>query len=153
MATDAWQVAESVATIVSAVVAVVGVFIIVMQLKNLDQDVKGNTRTGIYEMAARIKEAFLERPHIRPYFFDGAEISADDEHYAEAMAMADYFCLYLEVISTQQSTVAACDRKAWCRYAHDLYQRSPLIRGYLADKDKKQWYSKPFWDVLEGKCE
>ncbi len=151
MTLNAWQVAESVATVVSALVAIIGVIFVVKQLINLDHDVKGNTRASIYEMAARIKEVFLERPHLRPYFFDGVKIGADDEHYAEAIAMADYFCLYLEVISTQKSTVAECDRKAWCRYAYDVYMSSSLLQDYLADSAKKRWYSEPFWAVLNGR--
>jgi hypothetical protein len=135
-------------SIVGVFIAALGFFAVLLQLRQLDKDIKSNTRTSIYDMAARIKEVFLDRPHLRPYFFEGAEIPPDNAHYAEAVAVADYFCLYLEQITTQKSTIAASDRAAWCQYAHDTYNKSPIIKAYLADK--KQWYSVPFWKVMAG---
>ncbi|WP_372719647.1 hypothetical protein [Immundisolibacter sp.] len=142
------QTLEAASSAAGALIAIFGFAAVLWQLRQLDKDIKGNTRTSIYDMAARIKEVFLLRPHLRPYFFDGAEIVADDKHYPEALAVADYFCLYLEQITTQKSTIAECDRMAWCQYAHDIYHNSPIIRAYLAGK--KQWYSEPFWNVMAG---
>lgn len=130
------------------IIAALGFVAVLWQLRQLDKDLKSNTRTSIYDMAARIKEVFLDRPHLRPYFFDGAAIGQEDEHFSEAMAVADYFCLYLEQIATQRATIAKQDRAAWCKYAHDIYKNSPIIQFYLSDK--KQWYSASFWEVMEG---
>lgn len=139
---------DTVSSVVGIAIAALGLGAVLFQLRQLDQDIKGNTRTSIYDMAARIKEVFLVRPHLRPYFFEGLDISAEHDHYAEAIAVADYYCLYLEQITTQKATIADGDRKAWCQYAHDIYQKSPIIKEYLADK--KTWYSDPFWKVMAG---
>ncbi len=130
------------------IIAALGFLAVIWQLRQLDKDLKSNTRTSIYDMAARIKDVFLSRPHLRPYFFEGVAIDDKDKDYEEALAVADYFCLYLEQISTQRETIAKQDRDAWCRYAHDIYQNSPIIQAYL--EDKREWYSRPFWQVMEG---
>lgn len=139
---------ETLSSVAGAAIAALGFAAILYQLRQLDQDMKSNTRTSIYDMAARIKEVFLNRPHLRPYFFDGQAISPDNAHYGEALAVADYYCLYLEQITTQQATIADSDRTAWCKYAYDIYHNSPIIKAYLSDK--KQWYSEPFWKVMAG---
>ncbi len=139
---------ETVSSVVGIAIAALGFGAVLFQLRQLDQNIKGNTRTSIYDMAARIKEVFLVRPHLRPYFFEGRDISPEHEHYAEALAAADYYCLYLEQITTQKATIADSDRRAWCQYAHDIYHNSPVIQGYLADK--QSWYSDPFWKVMAG---
>ena len=53
-------------------------------------------------MASRIKEVFLTRPQLRKYFFGNVAIARSDIHFDEVMAIADYYCLYLEQIATQQ---------------------------------------------------
>ncbi|WP_420598736.1 hypothetical protein [Neptuniibacter sp.] len=130
------------------VVSVAGFIVIIIQLTNLDRSLKSSARGSIYDMASRIKEVFLSKPHLRKYFFDGIEISPEEELYDEVMSVADYYCLYLEQITTQKENIDNEERDSWLKYAHDIYHNSPVLREYL--KDKRDWYSKKFWLVLEG---
>lgn len=132
----------------SLIISLAGFIIIILQLTNLDKNLKSSARGSIYDMSSRIKEVFLTKPHLRKYFFEGVDISSNDPLYDEVMAVADYYCLYLEQITTQKDNIAKEERSSWLRYAHDIYHQSPVIQQYL--KDKKNWYSSRFWRVVEN---
>lgn len=130
------------------VISIAGFVIVIFQLANLDQSLKSSARGSIYDMASRIKEVFLAKPYLRKYFHDGVGISREDSLYDEVVAMADYFCLYLEQITTQKANIDEEERQSWLKYAHDIYHNSPVIQEYI--KDKGDWYSKKFWSVIKG---
>ena len=121
----------------------------IAQLRQVERILRSGARGSIYDMASRINEAFLAHPELRPYFFDGKKISPESKDYARAVAVADYYCLYLEQITTQGENVSASSRKSWYKYAADIYSNSPLLKAYL--KGKRSWYAPVFWEVVEGR--
>ena len=139
---------ESWASIASSCVAIFGFIAVIIQLNGMDRDLKSGARGSIYDMASRIKEVFLAKPHLRKYFSDGISIDSKHEHYEEVIAIADYYCLYLEQITTQQSNIDERERAAWLKYAHDVYWGSPAIQHYLTGKE--EWYSEAFWSVINS---
>lgn len=132
--------------IIGAMVSVAGFIVIIIQLFRVDKSLKSSARGSIYDMASRIKEVFIEKPHLRPYFFENVEIGKNSEHYPEVLAITDYYCLYLEQISTQQHNIDKSERDSWRRYVQAIYNNSPIIKEYLMDKQK--WYSPKFWDII-----
>lgn len=134
--------------VIGTALSIAGFIAVIIQLVKVDHSLKCTARGNIYDMASRIKEVFLNKPHLRPYFFDGEEISSAHPHYNEALSVADYYCLYLEQITTQKDNIDDSERRSWLKYAHDIYHGSPIIQMYL--KDKEDWYSHKFWDVING---
>lgn len=130
------------------IISVAGFLVVIIQLFKLDKSLKSSARGNIYDMASRIKEVFLAKPYLRQYFFEGEEITKTQEHYYEAISVADYYCLYLEQIATEKNNIDKTERDSWLKYAHGIYHNSPIIKEYL--KDKKKCYSTKFWEVIEG---
>lgn len=143
---------ESLTSILSVLIAAGGFLAVIWQLRKLEQSIQESARTSIYDMAARIKEVLLERPHLRPYVFGGKteleELEADPARWNEALAIADFVCLYLEQIATQRQSIAKADRDAWCRFASETYQNHPLLQRHL--KGREHLYSEGFWAVMQG---
>ncbi|MGR9115714.1 MAG: hypothetical protein ACU85E_08105 [Gammaproteobacteria bacterium] len=139
---------QAVTSIVTAIAAILGFIGLIVQLKKLECDLQVAARGSIYDMAARLKEIFVDNPEMRKYFFDGVSISEDAEHYPKAIAIADYFCLYLEQISTQSANIAPEHRESWLFYAAAIDHNSSIIKNYLSDK--RFWYAPDFWDTVES---
>jgi hypothetical protein len=137
---------QAVAAVAGVVVASIGFVAIIVQLRQVERGLRSSARGSIYDMAARIKELFIEHPNLRPYFLDGKPISPSDESYSLALAVADYYCLYLEQIATQGENIAPSGRQSWYQYAADVYARSPVLRDYL--RDKAAWYAPEFWAIV-----
>lgn len=141
------DIAQAVAAIAGVIVALLGFLAILYQFRQLDLDLKSNTRGSIYEMAATVKQVFIDHPELMPYFFEDKEISKSDDQYQRVIAVADLYCLYLEQIATQSESISAENRLSWLKYAAGIYRGSFVIRSYL--NDKRDWYSKEFWDAVE----
>lgn len=137
---------HTVTAVVGALVGLVGFAAVVYQLRQVERGLRGAGRSSIYDMAARLKQVFVDDPELRPYFFDGRELEESDPKYGKVVAAADFYCLYLEQIATQSGVIGSENRKQWLAYAAGIYARSPVLRNYLADK--QSWYSPAFWRAM-----
>ena len=136
-------------SIIQTGVAVVGFGAVIYQLSQVERSVRSATRWSIYDLAARVKQNIIDNPEIRPYFHDSKEISSEDDNFDKVMAVSDLFCLYLEKIATQGEGISKENQKAWGDYVRGIYKSCPAIRLHL--EDKKAWYSREFWDIIENK--
>jgi hypothetical protein len=136
-------------SIIQTVVGVIGFAAVVYQLRQVERSVRSATRWSIYDMAGRIKQNFIDNPELKPYFDENKEITAEDGDYLKVMAMADYYCLYLEKITTQAEGLSEANVNAWNEYIRGRYSNSYVIRKHL--EGKEQWYSKEFWAVINQK--
>ncbi len=133
-------------SIVQTAVAVIGFGAVVYQLQQVERSVRSATRWSIYDLAGRIKQNLIDCPELKPYFDDNKKISEDEDNYLKVMAMADYYCLYLEKIATQGEGLSKENVIAWNEYIRGAYNNSHVIREHL--DNNKQWYSKEFWNVI-----
>lgn len=138
---------QTIATVLMAIVGILGFWGLIIQLRKVDRQLRISARGDIFAMAARMKEVFVQRPEMRPLFFDGKRIERDDASYSRAVAIADYYCLYLEQIATQVRSIDPRRRESWLRYVSGIYHASPIVRDYLADK--RSWYASDLWKAIE----
>ncbi len=130
---------EAIAQIASALIAGGGLLAVVLQLRHLGQDLRGNARASIYAVGNHLKEVFVEYPHLRMYFLNNKSIEPGHPDYDRVAAIADLYCLYLEQIGTQSRNISPANRIAWLRYVADIYNSSPIIRNHL--EHRMHWYS------------
>lgn len=131
---------------IQTLVAVIGFGAVIYQLRQVERSVRSAARWSIYDLAGRIKQNLIDDPELKPYFDDNKKIDSSDDNYQKVMAMADFYCLYLEKIATQGEGLSKENVIAWNIYVRNVYTRSYAIRHYL--EDKKTWYSKEFWGVI-----
>ena len=141
---------EDMLPMITAVVAILGFAAVVVQLRVLTEQVRAAARGNIYDMASRLKELFVAQPQLRKYFMEGASVPEDHPDYPTAVAIADYYCLYLEQIATQSNSIAKSNRAAWLRYGAAVYRSSPIIRAYLSEAHRSMWYSEEFWSMVKS---
>jgi hypothetical protein len=55
---------------IQAVVAFVGFLVVVWQLVDLRRNVQGTTQDSLYVHYSEICKLFLEKPYLRPYFYE-----------------------------------------------------------------------------------
>jgi hypothetical protein len=82
---------------------------------------------------------FLDRPDLRPYFYDGVECSADDsEQRARVEAVAEFYLDVLETIWDHRNEFSRVDRASWREWIHDLLEWSPALRQVYTATPR--WY-------------
>jgi hypothetical protein len=133
---------------IQTAVAVVGVGLVVWELHEVKRGLRSTARGSIYDTAARVKDVFISKPSLRPYFFEEAPMPDDPATLREVMAVADLYCLYLEQIATHRKVITSRNRTSWERYVRAVVHSSPAVRAHLEGKEAQ--YAPEFWEVVRG---
>jgi hypothetical protein len=91
---------------------------------------------------------FINNPELRPYFYDGLDISEGEELYNKVSSTAefliDYFDAYLIQATTFPQTWA---NRPWDNYMLYVFRNSPIICRFLLMH--RDWYDGSLEKVLE----
>ena len=135
-------------SIITTLVAIAGFIGLIIQLKNLQKGLNSDARGSIYDMSSKLKETFIEYPHLRKYFFNNIEIDPNSQNFDRVCAIADFYCLYLEQMSTQLDSIEKNHKRAWIKYIVDSIDNSPAIRTHI--NSNKGFYSELFLNHIHS---
>jgi hypothetical protein len=129
---------QAVASVLGVIVAAIGFYFVSRQLRK-------SAHSDIYALGIATKQALLEHPDLRKYFFDNIAIEEirDKEEKNRVMTLADMFCLYLEQIAIYAKDLGG-EKEAWFGYIKEMYGNSPIIRQYL----ERSLYASALYDVI-----
>ncbi|MFC7218850.1 hypothetical protein ACFQLX_11825 [Streptomyces polyrhachis] len=140
------QNAQAWAAIGSSAMSLVGLGFLIVQLRHLVENLHSTARRSTYEVGIRLKEVFIEHPHLRPYFFENAEAPPEHPERHRIAAVAELYCIYMQEISSQQRNVSPANRAAWKALLTSIYTSSPAVRHQLATHHG--WYSQELTAAL-----
>jgi len=90
-------------------------------------------------------KVFLERPHLRPYFYDNEDLSKirDKKTLREVMSVAEYQLDFFDLVMTQLDYIPTDkdspeDKVTWKKYIVDSFANSPALCKRIADDP--DWY-------------
>ena len=128
MNTEALQLSISIAGLL---IAVIDLPLIYMQLRGLQKSILTATHAAMYQQAAEFRAHLIQYPHLRKYFFDGWEITPEDEDYSRVVTLAEIFLNYLEHIAVLGDSFGMQNRPALDRFSRVTLERSPILRQHL----------------------
>jgi hypothetical protein len=128
MNTEALQLSISIAGLL---IAVIGLPLIYMQLRGLQKSILTATHAAMYQQAAEFRAHLIQYPHLRKYFFDGWEITPEDEEYSRVVTLAEIFLNYLEHIAVLGDSFGMQNRPALDRFSRVAFEKSPILRQHL----------------------
>lgn len=127
------DVVQAYATVVGVVATIVGFVIVLIQVRQLERSVRSGTHAAIYSQAADFRAHLIAHPHLRRYFFDGAEITDDHPDHDRVVTIAELFLNHLEHIAVMADTVGRRNRTALEAFARGALERSPVMRWRLSE--------------------
>jgi hypothetical protein len=73
---------------------------------------------------------FVERPELRPFFFDDVDLPAAGETRDRVLAVAELYLDLAEGVASakRHGQLTGGDYEAWRREFHDYFERSPAVR-------------------------
>ena len=106
---------------------------------------------GISEQMQEIDRFLIDRPHLRPYIYDGAPEPGTDqpEQRSQVEATAEMFMDLFDNFVTQSGNIPEELYGPWHRYALNLMETSPAMQRFWAEN--REWYSTLLQDVLSTK--
>jgi hypothetical protein len=128
--------------------AFVGLPLLYVQLRGVTRSVQSGAHAALYSQGADFRAHLVEYPHLRKYFFDGADIDEDDGEFDRVVTIAELFLNHLEHIAVLGDTFGNRNRPALDRFCRVALERSPIVRRHLARN--RASYSNTLHRVLES---
>lgn len=124
-----WELLIQLGTLVVSCVALV-------QIKLARETLADTAYANANGWMLQLDQAFLAKPHLRPYFFGGCAVTPDDKLEAEAMAeyMLDTFDFFLKHRFREVPL-----QESWRNWMFDCLDKSPLLQANLAARGAR-WF-------------
>lgn len=112
--------------------AAVGLPLLFAQLRDLKRSVQSGTHAALYSQGANARAHLVQYPQFRKYFFDGAEITPEDEDFDRVVTIAELFLNHLEHIAVLGDSFGKRNKPALDRFCRVALERSPILRQHLS---------------------
>ncbi|WP_330460543.1 hypothetical protein OIB37_28885 [Streptomyces sp. NBC_00820] len=85
------------------------------------------------DLFMEVNRVFVEHPEVRPYFYDGKELTEGDPNSNRVQAVAELMLDVFEWIWHRREGITEADRQAWADYVGQMFRLSPALRKYHLD--------------------
>lgn len=145
---ETWQALESLATVVTVIVALAAVFLAIRELRFLAREQQANAQVAFAQLLlAQFSNlqtpmfALVDRPHLRPYFYSNVAPPSDTDR-DQATGLAEMFldCVesQLEIAEVMGSHVQ--ERHQFVEYGRQLFNSSPIVRDVALGPEANDYY-------------
>jgi hypothetical protein len=128
-----------------------GFLTVIYQMWRVGRSTAGNTYASLYGEYMDVCKLFLEKPRLRPYFYNSAtvsaDISADDPIRTEIETVCELMTGLLEHAALQKVNIPRhIWKECWEKYTNERYNDSPAMRSYW--ERNKHLYAEKFCIVV-----
>lgn len=131
------------------IVAALGFLLIRNQLQGDREALETQTSWNIYNVGGTILQIFIENPECRPFFYDGTACPKDEPFRSKVLAINEMICDHMENIILHRRALDDETFHVWELYMQGLYNRSPVMRDFLAVENEGYRYSTKMLALLE----
>lgn len=113
-----------------------------MQTKFALESLEGNVYGLVMNQALAQDELFIKNPEMRPYFYEGKELTAGDPLYHKVLSTAEYLLDFYDSLEKQLKRYPYLwihEQKGWEANTVDMFSWSPVLCRYL--DSSREWYS------------
>jgi hypothetical protein len=100
--------------------------------------IKSAAYQGVNAQLQDVDMIFVDRPELRPHFYENKALPADKRERDQVMAVAELLVDFMDNIVTQAHAMDAEHREVWYAYFRDQLDSSPAIRVYWSEN--RHWY-------------
>lgn len=122
------------------------------QTRMSDRELRENLLIPLKTQQLEIDKLFIERPHLRKYFYDGVSLGEDEpDEYAQVSATAEYILdHFASVLLHTTADGAPLTSTIWREYMKDSFANSPALCATLERHER--WYSPELLNIKEEAC-
>lgn len=123
------------------------------QARRQAEELRKGLRSSVYASSIThtlmVDQTFVNSPELRPYFYDGQDITVADPNYLRAVAVAELLLDHFQSVLAYMEDFPKewWPREGWAEYIKDSFANSPLLCTYL--ESVKHWYSDELTAVWE----
>lgn len=121
-------VVQAVASVAAVVVAVVGFIFLWGQVQGVKRTIQSEASGKVYAADFEILAIFVDKPHLRSYFYKNVEVVIDSPDVGAVETIAELFCCHFEQVMLQLDHLPSRIRQSWIDYGRYMYRSSPAMR-------------------------
>lgn len=140
------EIAQLIGPLGAPAVTLLGFLFVIQQLRIGRRSMEAQARGLIYQLSNSVYKLFVDRPMLRPYFYDNMPIPTTEPQRSEVLGAAELLCDYFEHIHFTDKQLATELRDAWSAYMRMLYKSSEALRQFLDGMDSQ--YSPAFLSAI-----
>lgn len=140
------------ASLLLSAIALVSLFFISEQVRMSKIQSKASNTQTVTGPFLEIDKLFIADPELRPYFYDGQEISEDAPNYQKVLAVAEFQLDVFDTFFTQEDyvTLDTEERQNWVKYMGDSFHTSPALCRRL--NPAQDWYTAKLVKLAKSNC-
>jgi len=143
-------VVQAVGAVAAVVVGILGFLFVWVQIRGLKQALNSETHSKVYAEDFEIIKLFVDKPHLRPYFYEKVEIKPGSTDEAAVQTIAELWCCHFEHVMLQLNYLPKVIRQSWVDYARFVYKSSPAIRTCYENLRKEGVYIAKMDYIMKG---
>lgn len=139
---------------VQAIASVVGFGVIIYQIRQLKRTVQSDTHSKLYTHYLEVNKLLLQKPHLRPYFYEGKALDESDFNQLSLRQDIDIMCevilgLLEHAVLQRDNLPGDSWQNCWMAYVHERYDKSTELAKFFGSNRK--WYAKSLCDLIDGR--
>lgn len=141
------HVAQVAGSIAAAIAVIVGFWQFRVQLQQSAETDRISTLEQLYARMHDIDKLFVEKPELKPYFYQGMKksdanplVAADNMPRVRAQvdAMAELLCDFFAAALESMKALSPGTYREWESYVADIFKNSPTLREFYCTR--REWY-------------
>ena len=137
---DFFQVIQAVVAIVGLPILIWSVILLKRQTALSARATEANVYSNINARMIEIDLFFFNNPKLRPFFYDGVDITEENPDFGRAFSIAEMFVDFMDQVMVLRRNMPDFPWDVtWVKYFIELFMSSPVLRKYW--QKHWSWYS------------
>jgi hypothetical protein len=122
-----WAAVEALATCGTAIAAILGVFFVTQQLKQVERTIRGNVQERLAAESFDILQFLASHPESYPYFYEGKQLDDATPNRIFILYAAEIIANYTEYVVRQSENMRPDEWRIWERFVINTCERSVCV--------------------------
>jgi hypothetical protein len=142
-----WNAVAAIGQWAGALVTLGGFYFVTQQLRRERSALETQTSAQVYQGSIGILNLFIDRPELRPYFYDDVPLPEQEPERSRVLAACEVMADHWENTCLSGQSLHADTLRVWSAYMVRVYRRSPALRAFLLREG--HCYSNEFLALLD----
>jgi len=142
------DVAQAMGAIGALLVAIIGFFILIIQIRQLERAIRSDTHSSLYSQCFDTTKLFYLNAKFLPYVYENKDLSKDDPSFYELSVLVEIIADFFEHIALQKTNLPDEVWNHWNNYIRSIYKSCPLLREHF--RKRAEWYSEAILGLFKN---
>jgi uncharacterized protein len=134
---------------VTAFAAVVALFLVIKQMRQLDDTLRSQVYQGLIDNSLKIDELLIEKPEFRKYVYGEEKIDENTPGIDQIMSVMEFVVDVMDNVKAQEEFIPKEEKIGWKQFSQEVL-RSPAALFFM--QKHGLWYSGGVKNTIEGKA-